>query len=180
MKRPSTFSILTGLLFIAVGIFFLVNPVAALKMMVIVAGIVAVVKGLLDIMRFFRTKKQTNKNDYSILFSGVLILLIGILLFFNTTFGIVFTGTIFAIWFFFESLSTILSLRFFKEKKGVAFFILLILGILSLALSILMFIRPFYAAFSFTIITGVYFIAQGIVMVLIALNFRTWFKEAEK
>lgn len=180
MKRPSTLTLLTGILFIALGIFFLVNPAAALKIMIIVAAILAVIKGLLDIYRFYRTKKHSNKNDYSVLLSGVLILLVGILLFFNTTFGIVFTGIIFAIWFFIESVTTLVSLRFFKEKKGAAFYILLVLGILSLAMSILMFMRPFYAALSFTMITGIYFIAQGIVIALIAVKFKSWFNEAKE
>lgn len=180
MKRPSTLTLITGLLFIALGIFFLVNPAAALKTMIIVAGVLAIIKGLLDLNRFYKTQKQTTKKDYSILLSGILILILGILLLFNTTFGIVFTGVVFAIWFFIESVSTLLSLRFFKEKKGAAFYILLILGILSLAMSILMFVRPIYSALSFTMITGVYFIAQGIVIALIAVKFKSWFNESKE
>lgn len=175
MKKPSTITLITGILFIAVGIFFLVNPTAALKIMIIIAAILAVIKGLLDIYRFYKTRKATHKNDFSILLSGVLILLVGILLFFNSSFGIVFTGIIFAIWFAIESITTLISLKFFKEKKGGAFYTLLILGVLSLAMSILMFMRPFYAAISFTMVAGVYFIAQGILIFLISLKFKEWF-----
>lgn len=179
MKKPSTATLLVGLLFIVLGIFFLVNPEAALKIMILVAASLAVIKGLLDLFQFMRIKKKQHKNDYSLLISGVFILVIGILLFFNTTFGIVFTGIIFATWFAIESITTLLSLRFFKVKKGAAFYILLILGILTLFMSILMFMRPFYAALSFTLITGIYLISQGIIITLISIKFKSWFSETK-
>lgn len=179
MKKPSTLTLVTGLLFIALGVFFLVNPEAALKIMILLAAILAVVKGLLDLYHFIRTRKLAHKNDYNLLISGIFILILGILLFFNSTFGILFTGFVFAVWFAVESITTLLSLRFFKAKKGTPFFILLTLSILALVMSILMFLRPFYAALSFTIITGIYFIAQGIVITIISIKFKTWFSEVK-
>lgn len=177
MKKPSTVTLLMGLLFIILGIFFLVNPEAALRIMILLAAILAVIKGLLDLYQFFRIRKKQYKNDYSLLISGVFILIIGILLFFNTTFGILFTGIVFATWFAIESITTLLSLRFFKVKKGAAFFTLLILGIVTLCMSVLMFMLPFYAALSFTLISGIYLIAQGIVITLISIKFKSWFSD---
>lgn len=179
MKKPSTLTLVTGILFIALGVFFLVNPEAALKIMILLAAILAVVKGLLDLYHFIRTRKATHKNDYNLLISGIFILILGVLLFFNSTFGILFTGFVFAAWFAVESITTLLSLRFFKAKKGAPFYILLALSILTLVMSILMFLRPFYAALSFTIITGIYFIAQGIVITIISIKFKTWFSEVK-
>ncbi|MBQ0140971.1 MAG: DUF308 domain-containing protein [Kurthia sp.] len=177
MKKPSTITLLTGILFIGIGLFFLINPVAALKIMILIAASLAVIKGLLDLFQFFRIKKKQHKNDYSLLISGVFILILGILLFFNTTLGALFTGIIFAIWFAIESITTLFSLRFFKEKKGAPFFILLILGILTLVMSILMFMLPFTAALSFTLITGIYLVAQGISITLISIKFKSWFSD---
>lgn len=177
MKKPSTITLLTGILFIIIGLFFLINPVTALKVMILVAASLAILKGLLDLIHFFQTKKKQHKDDYNLLISGVFILVLGILLLFNTTLGELFTGIVFAIWFAIEALTTLFSLRFFKDKKGAPFFFMLILGIITLIMSILMFMLPFEAALSFTLITGIYLIAQGISITLISIKFKSWFSD---
>ena len=175
MKKFSTFTLITGLIFIGVGIFFLFYPDNALKTVIKIAAILAIVKGIFDLLSFLRLNSQTGKKDYGLIFSGVLILVLGIILFFNTTIGTLITGILFAIWFFFESIGTLLTLRFFNQKSGFAYYLLLILTVFALIMSILMFALPFQAALSFTLITGLYFVFQGIVLAIISLKFKSWF-----
>ena len=71
MKKFSTFTLITGLIFIGVGIFFLFYPDNALKTVIKIAAILAIVKGIFDLLRFFRLNSQTGKKDYGLIFSGV-------------------------------------------------------------------------------------------------------------
>ncbi|GEK34593.1 DUF308 domain-containing protein [Kurthia sibirica] len=177
MKKPSNYAIFIGILFIAIGFVFLIKPEFALRTMIIIAGILALIKGVSDLFMYFRLKKGGRKADFSLLLSGIFILLLGILLLFNNYFGSVFIGVLFAIWFAFEALATLFSLRFFTVKKGFGFWFLLILSLVSLALSVLLLIRPIYSALSFTLIVGLFFLFQGIVLSVIAVKFKAWFSE---
>lgn len=175
MKKITTFTLITGTIFIAFGIFFLVKPEIALKSMVLIAAALAVIKGIFDIFNYLFSRKKSNKPETSSLIFGLFILALGILLFFNTDFGILFTGFLFALWFAIESIMTLITLKYFRVKSSPAFYIILAFTIIALALSVLMFIRPFYSAMSFTILTGAYFLIQGIVLTIISINVRSWF-----
>lgn len=177
VKKPGNFAILIGILFILIGLLFLIKPEFALRTMILVAAILALIKGITDIAVYFYLKNKGRDVRFTQLLIGILIILLGILLVFNSYFGIIFIGVIFAFWFAFESIATLSSLRFFTVKNGFSFWLLLILSLLSLVMSILLFIRPFYAALGFTIVVGLFFLFQGIVLTLISIKYKSWFIE---
>ena len=154
-KRIWTY--LIGILFIVSGIFFLINPSTSFTNLIFYVGLVMTLVGVLNIISSF-----VNKNAS---ISGILNLILGLILVFNSHVTIDFISIIFAIWLIISSLSSLFIMFNLKEKINFDYKIL-ISNILKLILGIVIITTPIVTYIFTGIVLGIIFIVIGIYVII--------------
>ena len=154
--------LLIGILYIVAAIALFNRPGAALGVLVIWLGILAIIKGVNNFIRYTKVKKVTGFNATILIIAGVLDILIGFVLLFNLNSGIVVIGVVFAFWVIVDSIAHILNAGFFKERNKGVYWLSLIFNVLCLVIGISLLFNPIVSALTVPLIIAFYFLLHGI------------------
>lgn len=173
MPRTGKFnwiSLLVGIILIAISIFVLRNPDITILTLTILFGIIAIVRGIMLIVAYYRFKELTS-------FKLVIGLIIGILL---VAIGIVFlawpdlAGRVFAylvaIWFIFDSINHLINSNLVRPIGKSIYVLCIICSLLLLAGGIILLLNPEILGLSVTCLIGVSLIISGIDYIIFAFS----------
>lgn len=162
--------LLIGVLFILVSLAAFNNPQSSLIAVVYIFAFTAIMKGIFEL--FFRRKLHqfTGYKSTTLTIEGVFDLIIGFLLLFNTSIGLVTLPFIFALWFIADSVGSLSTASIYKsENPGYYWFTVIVNG-LGIILGIMLFFNPITSALAFAFLVGIYFMMIGISLVVYAFN----------
>lgn len=163
MKKVSRFTLLLAFLSLVLAIFLFIKPISTLKLIVIICALIAIIKGITDIWRYFRLKKRTGRTQTWRLVFGIVIAALGFYLCIYPTGGLTILGFIFAVWFLIEIIGNLAEIQAMRVNKGL-YWVAMLFNVLCLIVVILLLIRPMYAAISLTLMLGFYFLFQSIAL----------------
>ncbi|CCO10161.2 putative membrane protein [Carnobacterium maltaromaticum LMA28] len=158
--------LISAILMMAMGFWFIFNPTASLKTTTILIGLLLGGNGLVEIFSFLQERKVWNISKW-ILFDGFASLIAGIFILFNP--GIAQSTLIiaFAIWVLFSGVMRLLTAISIKDFPGWTW--LLTLGIIAILFAIFSFFTPILVGIVLGFILGFFFIIQGFNILMIYL-----------
>lgn len=155
MKRRSAFGwfeLLSGILFLVLGIVLLSQPGAALTWLVLLLGLTAIVSGVLDIIWYIRLRKNTRFDPTVSLVMGIISIIAGLLLLFNPVIGRWVLNIVIPVWLMAHCIARIANYGFTRATAGKGVAVLtLCLNVLGLLFSVILLFNPSL----FTISAGV-------------------------
>ena len=163
-------SLLLGVVLIIISLITFQNPAENLLTIVIVFAILAIFKGVIEILIRNRMKDLTGFKTYVPIVVGIIDIIIGIYLFFNLDIGIVALPFIFAIWFILDSFFGLFTLDFAKAVSAGYFWFSLILNILGVIIGVLLLFDPVASALTLSFLVGFYFLLFGILNIVYAFR----------
>jgi len=172
-------SLLLGILYVALAIFLLYNPLATYITLSILFAVFMFVSGLFEIM--FAVNNRNNLSSWGwYLAGGIIDLLIGLLLIAVPGLSMEVLPFILAFWLMFRGFSgvgTAMDMRRYGTKNwGWILFI----AILAIIFSIAIIWIPAAGALSFVFITAYAFIAFGIFRIVLAFELRSLYKHNQE
>lgn len=151
-----------GLILLVTGLVSFFNPLRSLVAIVVVFAITALLEGVMQLAFRSRLNDYTGYQSRTILISGVLDILIGLLLLFNINAGLITLPYIFAIWFIIDSIGELLVSDVFKSSNNGYYWFKIIMNVLGLILGIMMLFNPIVSALTISFLVGFYFLTAGI------------------
>lgn len=144
VRRFNWMSLLTGILFLILSFCVLINPNLSLQALVVYIAVVAIIEGGIEL--FFRHKIHQifdidNRRWVSLLV-GVVLIVLGILLLCNLSFGMHILPYIFAVWFVIDSLENVFLLDFAKMVGRGYYWFTIIASIIGIVLGVYLFFNP--------------------------------------
>lgn len=131
--------LLTGLLFLGLGIVLLLHPKVALTGLIVLMGVGAILSGISDIILYTRMRKYVAFESSASLITGIISALAGVLILLNPVIGQWILNIVFPIWFIVRCFSRIAEYDFIRRTTGKAASALLVgLSILGMLLGIIM------------------------------------------
>ncbi|MGM0219486.1 HdeD family acid-resistance protein [Enterococcus sp. AZ126] len=151
-----------GALFIWVSILAFQNPTQDLAALVIFFSIIAIVKGVVELVARDKMKEIEGIHSNWILVIGIIDLLVGIFFLLHLALGMVVSPFIFAIWFICDSVERVLHKDVAKQISNGYYYFSLIVNILGIIIGILLFLNPVVSALTIAFLVGFYLLLAGI------------------
>lgn len=153
------------------GIFTFARPSSALKGMVFVYRILAVVTGIADIVFYVKMERHTGFGAAISLVMGILNIIAGVLLLFNLSAGKGAMVILFPIWFIMHCISRLTHLPIIRLTAGTGYYYFtLVVNILGLLLGLVMILNPKLSFLSVSYIIGCYLILIDIDHLVLAVS----------
>ena len=174
MKSRSGFGwlqLLAGVLLVALGIFAFRDPALALKGVVIVCGLAAIIMGIADIMLYISVERFTGFGPSLSLVSGILSVMAGIMLAAYPGAGVLVLTLLFPIWFIAHCLCRLchLSAIRFIAGNGIYYFTMA-LNIIGLVLGFMMLLSPIFTLETIRYFAGMYLILLDVDSIVMAFS----------
>ncbi|GAA6124080.1 DUF308 domain-containing protein [Bifidobacterium psychraerophilum] len=154
--------LVVGILFIVTSLISFSNPASNLVALVYGFAILAIVKGVSELV--FRRKLDSftgSKNMY-ILVLGILDILLGVFLLFNANVGIVALPYLFAIWFILDSIFELAVSSVYRTNATSYYWFDIVMNILGVILGVILLFNPVSSALTLAFLVGTYFMVSGI------------------
>lgn len=160
-----------GILFIALGIYSLVRPSAALTGVTLLYGILALITGAVDIAFYIRMEQRTGFGPVLSLISGILSAVAGLMILFNLSAGTWVMAVLFPIWFISHCISRLTQVSGIRFLRGNGYYYFaLISNIIGIVLGFLMIANPLFSILSIGYLIGIYLLILGADSVIFSLN----------
>lgn len=153
-------SIIMDVIFIALGLFLIINPTLSTKVSGILLGILLVVSGLYAVIKYVLNIDSAFIFTFELIY-GLLSIIAGILIIANPLSLANFITIIVGLWFIVSAIikvSLALQFRVFKEETWV---LNLVIGLLTILLGILLLINPFSGFIIITTYVGIMLIVYA-------------------
>ncbi|MBB1080042.1 DUF308 domain-containing protein [Limosilactobacillus sp. STM2_1] len=160
------FSLIVGILFLIAGIASFNRPDRTLRFLAIVAGVAFIFRGIYELWFRQRISQLLQEASGWLIFSAILDIILGIIFLFQPSFGVLFIAIIFAIWFILDSITELLSAKFFKEFHRGYYWFIIILAIISLILGIILLFSPLLSAITVVWLVSTFLIVFGIMKII--------------
>lgn len=170
-KEFDWLSLIEGILFILLSLLAFRNPNTSLRIIVVLFALVAIVNGIFSIMTRNRIKDWIGYHGTIFLVLGILEIIVGIILMFNTNAGLVALSYIFSFWFLTDSVRNLFLLDGVRLISKGYYWFSLILNVLGLFIGISLFFDPIVSLLTLSFLIGFYFMIIGIFYIIRA--FRT-------
>lgn len=123
----------------------------------------AILNGIFMLAFRSRVNEKTNQSTWSLLIFGIIAIILGVLLLFNTHIGVLAVPMIVSLLMVFESINLI-NQAFALRSNGRTgwFWFNLIIGIIGIIIGISLVFNPFAAFLAVEILAGIYFLVFGI------------------
>ena len=158
MKNRSGFGWLVfiiGVILIALGVFTLASPGAALTGFAVAYGVIAVVMGVADIVLYVRAERYTGFGPIVALVAGILSVMSGVMLLIYPGAGRLVLSLLFPIWFICHCVSRLMNLGVTRVLAGnIYYYFSLVLNIIGLILGFVLLFDPFLSAFTMAFLVG--------------------------
>lgn len=174
MRKHTPFGwseLLTGILFVLLGIFTFIRPGSALTGLVFLYGILATLTGFADIVFYVKMESHMGVGPTISLVSGILSLLAGLMLLLHPGAGVWAMALLFPLWFITHCISRLTHLPVVRMMAGRGYYYFsLIMNIIGLVLGFLMLASPVAVLISLNYIVGIYLILLGIDTIVLAFS----------
>lgn len=162
LKHFGWIELLFGALLMFAGLVTFANPGFAMRWIVLLSGITAVMNGITNII-FYMEHRRTGPTSRFSVFSGIISILAGFALFFNPVFGGRILSFVFAFWFIAHSISRIANAGVIRKAAGgFVYVISAVLNGFCIILGILMLFNPLLLVLSLGYLVAITFFALGI------------------
>jgi uncharacterized membrane protein HdeD (DUF308 family) len=158
-KRFNLEYFLIGVMFIWTSILAFKNPASDLIALTVVFGLMALVKGVLEIFLKSRDKTTEQKNSKLIPLVGIIDFFVGLFFLLNITIGANILPFVFAVWFLSEAIINLVTVRKTVENK---YFLYVFINIVSIIFGVILLINPIVSALTLALIVGCYLLVTGI------------------
>ncbi|KRL86316.1 HdeD family acid-resistance protein [Lacticaseibacillus pantheris] len=160
--------LLTGVLFIVAGVFFIRHPQIGLVTLTLLFASIAIIRGITILAGFTHLREFNPRLSWLSLLSGVIDLVLGVLFLFNVPAGIAGLTALFAAWFLIDSVTNLLNVGHLRGFGMGWMLVSIILDVLTLFFALLLFMQPVLAAVSLASIVSIYLIIFGINAIVVA------------
>lgn len=157
----------SGVLFILLAIYFFRRPGVALGSLVVLAAILAVVRGIVSLSSYSKFR-EIMPVSWTMIVSGIIDIAIGLIFLFDTALGSMAIAYLFAIWFLIDSIVGLITGAHLRNFGNGWFILSIILDILGLAVGILMILQPMFAMVTIAFLISWFFLIIGINNVIVA------------
>ncbi|OCN05377.1 hypothetical protein A4S06_09060 [Erysipelotrichaceae bacterium MTC7] len=165
--------LLLGILCIIGAGFAISNPDVTLVTLVICVAVIAFVRGVESIILYFDLKNYTGFKPVTMLLSGILEILLGILFMSNIASGVATLGIMFAFWFIFDSIFRLSNAGYYKTVMPGMYVLVLVLNILSLVVGFMLLFEPLVSAMTLPVLISVAFAVFGVESIIVAFASRS-------
>lgn len=155
-------ALLVGIVLIVGSVFAFMNPVATFLTLAIMLGIVAVVRGLMLIVAFFRISERTTFKVWFFLIVGILLTILGVIFLFRPAFAAIVFAFMIAAWFIFDAINNLINIDRMKPSGNGIYFLSIALNLLFLVGGIITALHPWIVGISIPIIIGISLMSSGI------------------
>ncbi|MCH4172617.1 MAG: DUF308 domain-containing protein [Lactobacillus sp.] len=163
---------LSGVLFIVLAIYFFRKPAVALGSLVVFAALIAIMRGIVSLSSYTKFK-SIMPASWSLVFSGILDIVIGLIFLFNAGLGGLTISYLFAIWFIIDAAVGLVTSAHLRHFGNIWFILAIVFDVLALIVGVLMLLRPMYAAFTMIFLISWFFMIIGINNVIVAIARRS-------
>ncbi len=171
MERTRKFnwlSLLVGILLIISSVFALKDPAATFLTLTMLLGIAAIIRGLMLVITYYRTKDLNSFKLKINLVIGILLIIVGIIFLFKPVFAANIFAYMVAIWFIADAINNLMSVSLLKPFGTALFIFNIILNILLLISGIILLFNPLIVGLSIPLIIGVSLLVSGIEYIILA------------
>lgn len=166
-KKIDYWSLIAGVIFIALGLTIFARPFAAFRSLVMVIGIIALCMGAYHIVLHKQLEKELNMGGYQFIIDAIVDVLVGLLLIFSNSFGFFLIAIAFALWFMVDSAIDIYkTVKANKISKKPYYYLTLICGVLGVVIGIFLFFSPMVSNALVILLIAIYFVIEGIKMIV--------------
>lgn len=167
-KRFDWGALASGILFLGLGGLTLVEPYLTMNIIVILAGIAIIVKGISNIAFFIKYKSRLRVGTNIALLVGIVDIILGILFLFNVNAGITFFGFLFAIWFIIEGITNLSNLWYASLLSPGFYLLHILVSAIGLVLGIVLLFMPLGSSLIMSTMLGFYLMFFGIMQIVSA------------
>ena len=161
-------SILSSVIFVALGIFLFTKPETTISTISYILGIIIILLGSFAFGKYFQSREDGFKFSFSLLY-GVLSFVIGLILIINPTALATLIPFVIGFWMITNSTVKIqysLNLRQYENKAWIPTFII---GLLTLICGLVMIFNPFEGALVITKMIGLFIIVYSVLDIIEAI-----------
>jgi len=154
-------SILSSVIFVALGIFLFTKPETTISTISYVLGIIIILLGSFAFGKYFQSREEGSKFNFSLIY-GVLSFIIGLILILNPTALATLIPFVIGFWMVINSTVKIqysLNLKQYENKAWIPTFVI---GLLTLICGLVMIFNPFEGALLITKMIGLFIIIYSI------------------
>ncbi|MCF1626485.1 HdeD family acid-resistance protein [Tetragenococcus koreensis] len=162
--------LILGILFILISLLSFGNPGGSLSAVVILFAILAVINGIFSIIIRNQIKNMTGFRATAFLVLGIVELILGIVLMFNLSAGIIAITYIFAIWFIADSIRNLFVLDHVRTFGSRHYWLTLFLNLIGILVGFMLFFDPIVSALTISFLVGFYFMLIGIFYIINSLD----------
>jgi uncharacterized membrane protein HdeD (DUF308 family) len=171
MERNSKFdwiSFLLGIILIVISIFVLKNPTAIILKLTNLLGIIAIVRGVMLIVFYYRVKEQTSFQLKFSLLNGVLFVAIGTIFLAWPAFVVRVFAYLVAIWFIIDAIDNIVNSNLIRPAGKGIYVLYIICSILLLTGGIILLLHPLIVGLPISLFIGLSLMLSGIEYIISA------------
>lgn len=143
-----------ALVAIIVGIILAIYPEKALSSVIIIIGAMLILSSVASVLDYYRLKRRAMEPSDSMIFNGIVSVLVGVILVMSPLFFIGFILTILAVLLLVGSIGQLITLGYSRRKGITVPTYLFIIPLLLLVLSIIMLAAPIDSATTVTSMLG--------------------------
>lgn len=158
--------IIAGIAMVLIGIFAWRTPGLGTGTVVYLIAFMAILRGINLISARSNLNRFTVSSHTWMLVIGIIDIIIGIFILFNSFEALVALPFVLAVWFIIESIGIIVIAFRVRELSTGRFILGLILGIIGIVLGIYLFRNPVAGFWTIEVLVATYFIVNGIFMVI--------------
>ncbi|MDO1604845.1 DUF308 domain-containing protein [Lactobacillus sp. YT155] len=158
LNKFDPFGLIIGILSVIVAVICLRNPLPTFAMVIIIAAIIAIGRG---IYKLFSLRPYMQKSGW-LTFSAILDILVGLLMLFNGSFGLLYVAISFAIMFITDS---VMALGLANITKGFSkgyYWLEVIMAVLGIIFGIVLLVQPGASVLTISFIISLGFMTFGI------------------
>lgn len=160
--------LIVGLLFLVAGIVSIFNPGFTLSWLVVMIGIVAIIRGIAHIVHYFRLRRYTGYSAVLAIVIGVLDIVLGVFILFNTSAGVAALAVLFPIWFIVDCIFNFAFVGILKLQSKALYWCTIILNILGIVLGVVLLFNPLTSAGTLAMLISFYLILFGVESIALA------------
>lgn len=169
-RNSTLINIVISVVFLALGVFMVINPELFTKIMFIVMGVTLLILGVLSLVRFFVVKEKS-VIEYLLMLFGILALAGGVLFLFRLDFIINIVSVLLGVYILFTAVTSLTQLISFKRSGGTGILIPIILSILGIAAGILCILGFLIFPDVITFFTGLMLIIYEVIGIAVTVYF---------
>lgn len=165
INKFDPFALILGVLFIVIAIFSIKNHLSTFRMVIVIAAIASLSTGF---YKLFWIRPFLGKTTWLTL-NAVLDIIVGFLMLFNDSFGMVYVSVLIALMFLGDSFTTLWLANYIRNFSHKYFVLDVFISILGIILGIVLLFSPLITAISISMMIALLFLIFGISLIIHAI-----------